>query len=242
LLFSIKRGNNILAKPKVVFNKTSLSEDVYKTLKDKIRMGQLNPGQRILLREFADEIGVSITPVQYALGRLEIEGLVKSIPRRGFIVAEPTLKDISELLDVRNMIETYAARILFENPPPQDLKTTLKELTSLMDSHVRGQDDLDFERFLEADVDFHRTLVSASNNSKLLDIYDQVSIQMQTIRFFFLSSIQSRRVPQTIQEHQMIVDGVVEWNVNKAIKGISQHLQNSKKVLLEEAQDSEFVE
>ena len=111
-----------------------------------------------------------------------------------------------------------------------------------MDSHVRGQDDLDFERFLEADVDFHRTLVSASNNSKLLDIYDQVSIQMQTIRFFFLSSIQSRRVPQTIQEHQMIVDGVVEWNVNKATKGISQHLQNSKKVLLEEAQDSEFVE
>ena len=57
MLFSTKRGNNILAKPKVVFNKTSLSEDVYKTLKDKIRMGQLNPGQRILLREFADEIG-----------------------------------------------------------------------------------------------------------------------------------------------------------------------------------------
>ena len=238
MLFTAKRGNKILANSKVVFNKTSLSEDVYETLKDKVRTGQLNPGQRILLREFADELGVSITPVQYALGRLEIEGLVTSIPRRGFIVAELTLKDISELLDVRTMIETYAAKILFENPPSKNLKATLQELTSLMDSHVRGQDDRDFEKFLEADVDFHRTLVSASKNSKLLDIFDQISIQMQTIRFFFLSSIRSRLAAPTIQEHQMVVDGVLEWNLNKTIKGITQHLQNSKKVLLEEAQDS----
>jgi DNA-binding GntR family transcriptional regulator len=227
-----------LAKPKVVFNKTSLSEDVYKTLKDKIRTGQLSPGQRILLRDFADELGVSITPVQYALGRLEIEGLVKSLPRRGFIVAELTLKDISELLDVRIMIETYAAGVLFKDPPLENLKARLKELTSLMESHVRGQGDPEFERFLEADVDFHRTLVSASNNMKLLDIYDQVSVQMQTIRFFFLSSIRSRLASPTVQEHQMIVEGVVEWSVNKTTKGIIQHLQNSKRILLEEAQNN----
>jgi DNA-binding GntR family transcriptional regulator len=228
-------GRSSFLENKIGLNKTSLSEDVYSIIKDRIQTGQSMPGSRILLREFADEIGVSITPVQYALGRLEVEGLVKSIPRKGFVVVELTAEDISELLDVRIMMETYAARSVLKNPPSEVFKTKLNELFVLMVSHGRSDDHSDYEKFLKADAEFHRIFVTASNNSKLVDLYDNVCIQMQAIRIFFLKSIRTRRVPQTIQEHQMILNGVFDWNVNQVIKGITRHLKISRKALTEEA-------
>ena len=87
-----------------------LRDVVFQTLRNAILKGELKPGERLMEIQLAQKLGVSRTPVREALRKLELEGLVIMIPRRGAIVADITVQDLNDVLEVRQALEELAVR------------------------------------------------------------------------------------------------------------------------------------
>jgi DNA-binding GntR family transcriptional regulator len=224
-----------LKNDKLGLIKTSLSDDVYELIKDKIQTRRIKPGDRVLLRQFATELGVSITPVQSALRRLETEGLVRASARKGVFVIGLTRKNISDLMDVRILLETYAAKTGLLSPLSKELKSRFVELNSRMESMIHKNEYVDYNEFVEVDTAFHRSIIIASRNEKLLDLYDYNEMQMRIVRFFYITSKKARRVKETQSEHKIICEVMLEGNPDLAVGAITNHLSNTKEAVLKEA-------
>ena len=87
-----------------------LRDVVFQTLRNAILKGELKPGERLMEIQLAQKLGVSRTPVREALRKLELEGLVIMIPRRGAIVADITIQDLNDVLEVREALEELAVK------------------------------------------------------------------------------------------------------------------------------------
>ena len=88
-----------------------LRDVVFQTLRQAILRGELKPGERLMEIHLAQKLGVSRTPVREAIRKLELEGLVLMIPRKGAIVAEITVQDLEDVLEVRMALEELAVKI-----------------------------------------------------------------------------------------------------------------------------------
>ena len=130
LLIAVKKGL------KFVENLTKLNLDNYKPLRDvvfenlreAILEGKLKPGQRLMEVQLAEQLGVSRTPVREAIRKLELEGLVVMLPRKGAYVANMSLKDIMDVLEVRASLEGLAAYLAAERISDEDIKK-LKDIS-----------------------------------------------------------------------------------------------------------------
>jgi len=215
--------------------KTSLSEDVYAIIKKRIQTRQLKPGDRIILREFATDFGVSITPIQQALGRLDAEGLIKFTPRKGGMVVGLTGKNIIDILDTRILIETHAAVEAIKLGSLQKCEKRFNELITTMESLIKGDDYIEYDKFVQADTEFHRSLVVEAGNEKLLELYDYLDSQMKIVRYFYTKSKKARRVQNTMQEHRNIFVTIVNSDTEQIKVAITEHLTKTKNAVSEEA-------
>ena len=91
-------------------NHRPLREIVYEELKRQILVGEIAPGTRMMEVELAEEMGVSRTPIREAIRKLEKEGLVTIEPRRGAYASEISVKDMVDVLEVRQDLEGMASR------------------------------------------------------------------------------------------------------------------------------------
>lgn len=136
LLIAVKKGL------KFVENLTKLNLDNYKPLRDvvfenlreAILEGKLKPGQRLMEVQLAEQLGVSRTPVREAIRKLELEGLVVMLPRKGAYVANMSLKDIMDVLEVRASLEGLAAYLAAERISDEDIKK-LKDISEEFKKH-----------------------------------------------------------------------------------------------------------
>jgi DNA-binding GntR family transcriptional regulator len=93
-------------------NATPVREKVYEYLRSAILSGRFNPGKRLTEEHLAKEIGVSRTPIREALHKLELEGLIKPLETRGFIVSRDSKDEVEELFEIRSILEGHALRII----------------------------------------------------------------------------------------------------------------------------------
>ncbi len=93
---------------------TPVRERAYEYLKSAILSGRLDPGQRLAEEHLAEEMGVSRTPVREALHKLELEGLIKPLETRGFVVSKDSKEEVEELFDIRAILEGYGLRVISE--------------------------------------------------------------------------------------------------------------------------------
>ena len=111
-------------------NLTKLNLDEYKPLRDvvfenlrgAIVEGRLKPGERLMEVQLAEQLGVSRTPVREAIRKLELEGLVVMLPRKGAYVANMSLKDLIDVLEIRASLEGLAASLAAERITDEDIK------------------------------------------------------------------------------------------------------------------------
>jgi DNA-binding GntR family transcriptional regulator len=103
-------------------NAIKIRERVYDYLKTSILSGRFNPGERLTEEHLANEIGVSRTPIREALHKLELEGLIKPLETRGFIVSGDSREEMEELFEIRSILEGYALRIISEKISEQALE------------------------------------------------------------------------------------------------------------------------
>lgn len=159
-----------------------LRDVVFNTLRQEILTGNLKPGERLMEIHLANKLGVSRTPIREAIRKLELEGLVIMIPRRGAEVAQITLKNLKDVMEVRRALDVLAIELACERMDHQELDT-LYLACEHFSSAVKTKDT---RMLAEADVAFHDKIVMSTGNTRLIQLVSNLSEQMYRYRFEYL--------------------------------------------------------
>jgi GntR family transcriptional regulator, rspAB operon transcriptional repressor len=213
-----------------VLDTTNINGKAYDFIKRSIVRLKYPPGYRINIKELQKELGVSQTPIKDALFRLAGEGMIQISSRRGTYVKEITEKDISEIAEARIVIETGAIELLAKKISDEQLE----EIESLYNKIDSSPLAFDYYIFMERDYNFHRGIISVTENTRLLDMYDRLNTHMQIVRFRFAKH-RSRPLPWTSQDHLDILNALKERNAEKAKASIRKHCLKARDTLLAES-------
>lgn len=204
-------------------------DEVYEILKEAILSKLFQPGERLDVAELAQKLGVSVTPVRAALELLATQGLVEIRPRSGTFVAKLSVRDLEETFEVRLALESFAAELAINRVTPE-LIARMRELAQRLaippsTSEGRLQHD-------QENIEFHRLLVRASGNRKLLEIYDELHLQIQIARVHASETDWTARLEREKSEHLEIVDALEAKDLPRLQKAIRNHLQRAKEDLI----------
>jgi DNA-binding GntR family transcriptional regulator len=200
---------------------------VYERLKHAIVDCSLEPGAFLSDRHLAEELGVSRTPVRDALQQLESTGLVSRRGRAGWAVSSLETRDVGEVFELRRLLETagLAKIVAWE-------ADRLKELTSMFDQYTTPMGPESIASYLKVDDDFHRTIVAAADNRRLIQAYDVVLLQLDRFRHFTSYRYQGR-VDQSLAEHRMVCEALAARDAEAAAKALVAHISSAEAKLTE---------
>ena len=167
-----------------------LRDVVFNTLRQAILKGELKPGERLLEIALAERLGVSRTPVREAMRKLEQEGLVVMIPRRGAQVASITEKDLNDVLEVRIALENVA----IEKACKLITEDELGRLWVAAKEFEKTKAEGNLVRLAETDVAFHEIIYQASDNKRLNQVLNNLREQMYRYRVEYLKEEQTRNL------------------------------------------------
>lgn len=203
-----------------------LREVVCETLREAIRGGVLKPGERLMEIQLAEELGVSRTPVREAIRKLELEGYVIMMPRRGTYVANLSIRDVNEVFEIRTTLDSLASGLAAERITDEELER-LERLLVLIGEYIEQND---MEKIVETDMEFHDILYQASRNARLVGII--YNLREQLTRFRSTSMSYPGRLKETLEEHIRIVEAIAQGNVELAQKAAEEHMEKSEQTLL----------
>ncbi|MFZ3172508.1 MAG: GntR family transcriptional regulator [Carboxydocellales bacterium] len=215
-------------------NYKPLREIVFESLREAIINGNLEPGERMMEIQLADEMGVSRTPVREAIRKLELEGFVVMIPRKGAYVAGISLKDIADVFEIRAALESLAAALAAERITEEELESLECSLVKV--AECTEADDL--EALITVDTDFHDILYKASRNERLVQIVSNLREQIQRFRMTSLS--QPGRMKDALEEHRKLVEALSERNIELARTLAREHIEFAESSMLEVIRTTEI--
>ena len=207
-------------------NYKPLREMVFESMREAIIQGRLKPGERLMEIQLADEMGVSRTPIREAIRKLELEGFVVMVPRKGAFVAGISVKDIVDVFEVRAALEALAAGLAAERITPDELEELERSLVAI--SEVSSKDDID--AIVETDTNFHELIYRASRNERLFQIVIHLKEQIQRFRTTSLS--QPGRSKDALEEHRKMVEAISDRNVELAQNLARDHIENAEQSML----------
>lgn len=199
-------------------NYKPLRDIVFDAIKEAILTGRLKPGERLMEVQLAEEMGVSRTPVREAIRKLELEGLVVMVPRKGAYVSGLTLKDVAEVFEIRSSLEGLAAALAAERITEDEIKSLDKILSDITQASEKG----DTETVIKKDMEFHQILFSASRNQRLAQIINNLKEQID--RFRIQSFSNPVRVKSVLSEHKGIIDAIKQGDAENAEKLAKAHI------------------
>lgn len=195
-------------------------EQVYEALREAIITGVLRPGERILETKLAETANISRIPVREAIRKLESEGLVTLLPRRGIIVEGFTERDILELYRIRGALEELACSIAAEQMDTAMVKKAEDILR-------RSEEELhrkDWERLSDCHSQFNKWLGEASGSRHLKRLFRQYEEYVSIFRVINVTVARSR---EAIDEHREILDAIKEGNPEKAKLAAQRHSERA---------------
>lgn len=204
-----------------------LRDVVFNTLRQAILKGELRPGERLMEIQLAQRLGVSRTPVREAIRKLELEGLVLMVPRKGAEVAEITVKDLEDVLEVRAALEELAAKIACDHITDEQLQELKKAAADF--KKVLDTDDL--TSCVQADMKFHEIIYNATDNARLLQILNNLREQMYRYRMEYLKDKSMHKT--LVEEHDAIRRALKKRDKVKAAQAICVHIENQKQSIID---------
>lgn len=195
--------------------KPSLKLQAYQYLKTKILNCEYRPNEFLNEQKLCAEMGnISRTPMRDALGRLEQEGLITILPKKGLMVSGITEDDVHSMFEMRLLVEPYALRVYGRDIP----RERLEAYAELMRSPERIQD------FCKSDDDFHELLMSTLGNKYLRSAYD--SITGLNTRFRIMTGkVSMINQDQTCDEHLLILNAALRDDWDTAADALQKHLE-----------------
>ncbi len=198
-----------------------IREIAYEVLKKAIITGEIPAGERIVETDYADRLHISRTPLREALRKLERDGLVEYVIRRGVVVRAFTIEDVREIYTIRNALEMLTLPSIVENATGEDIQA-LREKLAEMD---RLQEKDDVEGLSPLAREFHWQLTSISQQKRILRVIEG---QDEYIRRFSAMAIrQENRRSAAHHEHHLLVDYVEEKDLEKFSELMKKHIERS---------------
>ena len=204
----------------------SLGGKVFQQLNNSILAGEFENGAELREIALAKKLGVSRTPVREAIRKLELEGLVLMIPRRGAEVAEITRQDLEDVLEVRAALEELAVKDACEHITDEQLQ----DLKKAANEFKRSLEGTDLVACAEADIHFHEIIYAATNNKRLVQMLNNLREQMYRYR---MENLKDKRTYRTlVEEHDAIRRALKKHDKEKAGAAINVHIENQRRSIL----------
>ena len=203
-----------------------LREAVCDSLRKAILSGVLAPGERLMEVQLAEELGISRTPIREAIRKLEQEGYVIMLPRRGSYVSSVSVHDVQEIFEIRSALESLSIGLAARRITSDDLDK-LQKLLQLIEGYIENND---IENIVKTDVEFHDLLYQVSGNERLRLIIN--NLKEQLARFRTLSMSYPGRLQDTLEEHREMVEAIANGDVEAARDAAERHMERAEETLL----------
>lgn len=203
-----------------------LRDVVFNTLRQAILTGELKPGERLMEIHLANKLGVSRTPIREAIRKLELEGLVLMIPRRGAEVAQITEKSMNDVLEVRRAMDALCAELACDRITEEGKEALRKACEDFEKAVATG----DVKKIASTDVALHDIIVEATGNARLIQLIHNLSEQMYRYRFEYIKD--SKEHQNLIDEHRVIYESILRKDKEAASQAAKNHIDNQKRAII----------
>lgn len=204
-----------------------LRELVLEAIREAIVAGTLKPRERLMEIQLAEELGVSRTPIREALRKLELEGFIVMVPRKGAYVADISIKDIADVFEIRAALEGLAAALAAERITEEELEYMERCLVEKADAIKTGN----MEKLIDADTKFHEAIYQSSRNERLYAIISNLREQIQRLRSTSLAV--PGRMKESLDEHRVIVEAIQSRDSQLARQAAQEHIENAENIIME---------
>ncbi len=204
-----------------------LRELVLEAIRAAIINGTLQPRERLMEIQMAEELGVSRTPIREALRKLELEGFIVMVPRKGAYVADLSFKDIADVFEIRIALEGLAAGLAAERITDDELEEMERLIVGKQEAITSG----DIDKLVEVDTKFHEMLYKTSRNERLAAIISNLREQIQRFRLTSLSF--PGRNKESLQEHKQLIEAIQARDNQLARQLAQEHIENAENALIE---------
>jgi DNA-binding GntR family transcriptional regulator len=216
-----------------------LSEDIAESIKTAIIKGKFKPGEKISEGELAESMGISRTPLREAFRKLENEGFIQIIPRKGAVVTDIDAEEAINLYEIKSTLEGLAARLAAANMKEKDISKLEKfndELKELIDKN-------DLESFYRAHTRFHEGFVKMCGNKRLIQMISNLNDHFN--RFGIISLTLPGQFENAIWQHAKIIEAFKSGDQNLVEERVKTNVMTGGQVLVDHltrSQDQEEKE
>lgn len=210
-----------------------LRDVVFNTLRQAILRGELAPGERLMEIQLADRLGVSRTPIREAIRKLELEGLVLMIPRKGAEVARISAKSLRDVLEVRRSLEELASELACQRMSEEQIQ----ELEDAKRAFDQAVEEGDIMKIAETDEKFHDVIFNGTGNARLVQILNNLREQMYRYRLEYIKEEDKRQI--IMIEHSKILKAIKARHVTEAKEAMREHIDNQEITVSRNIQEKE---
>jgi len=204
-----------------------LRDIVFEGLREAIITQALKPGERLMESELAAELGVSRTPIREAIHKLELEGFVYVLPRKGAFVAEISLKDIQEIYEIRTILEGLASSLAAVRATSEEIEEM--ERCLLRESNLLESEDINAT--VAEDVNLHNAIYRAARNERLVNTLNILREQIYRMRV--ASTALPGRKKKSLEMHRKIVEAISERKPDLARELAEKHMRFAQEAMIE---------
>lgn len=220
-----------IENPDLKINPTSLRDEVYNLMRERILTNHYSPNFRFDLPLLEDQFGISRTPIKEALQKLEAEGLVEIRPRRGTFVAGHDPRDVAESYDLRCILECAAAQKVTAAISDKEFEKLLtineRMITLLQQENYQAI----LSDYLDLDREFHRNFVQLAGNSRLSTVHAQINTHLHVARARIKFNKPDSQ--KTQNEHAGILLALKKRDVDAVCAAVEKHINLSKERTLQ---------
>lgn len=204
----------------------ALREQAYAEIKRRIITCEFRPGEPLIEANVAALLDIGRTPVHQALHRLEVEGLVQILPRKGILVTPLSLNEVLDMIEVRATNEVLCATLACERGHESDFRA-MREIVEQSPPLIARRD---IPALASLDLKFHTAISAASRNRVLADLLR--SLHEKQARFWFLSLSDPQHLENVYQEHMRIVEALERRDVAAVREAIREHIDEFRKNII----------
>lgn len=209
--------------------KQSLSDQAYGRIRQAIICWDLEPGDQVTELQLTTRFDLSRAAVRAALGRLAHDGLVRPIPRQGFVVAPITMQHVQDLFGVRLIVEPAAARLLAQRGDPD----VIAQLNILNEACKVDEAMFDGVALRQANAEFHVGMTRATGNERLAAITRDSLDELQRILYIPQIAKDSTRIEETFAEHEEIIAAIRDRDPATAERATIDHIASNRQTIID---------
>jgi DNA-binding GntR family transcriptional regulator len=210
----------------VIKDSKTIRRRIYEHLREQLLNGEISPRQHLIEAKIAKELGTSRTPVREAFHSLELEGLIESIPRVGYVVKPISEQEVEEICEMRMAIEGVAARWAIEKAYKKLVEELKKNISIAEEKVSKG----DVRSFVDMDARFHEIISKFSGSKRLLELAQTLRRHMLRYRIQSIYSVEN--VLRAIEGHKGIAQAIRKRDLEEVNQAIRHHMEQSKSDIL----------